>query len=898
MQLGTRIAQYIVVSHLGEGGMGTVYRATDTRLNRDVALKMLPAAFVGDAERLARFTREAHVLASLNHPNVAQIYDSGTAPVMQNGSSTDVAYLVMELVPGHTLAQIIDEGPIAPDVAVVIARQIAEALEAAHEQGIIHRDLKPANIKRRDDDVVKVLDFGLARAMDSAGPTDNALTMSSPTMLSPAMTQQGVILGTAGYMSPEQARGRPADKRADIWAFGVVVYEMLTGRPLFPGETVTEIIASVIKDPPSLSALPASTPPALRELLARCLERDPKLRLRDIGEARIALNRAFDAPARAPVPPAAARSSMLARVLVGAGALVLAGIAALAAWRAKPDAAPVPLRRFTLPALMAEALAAISPDGSRIASVTNGHLYVHSLSTGRTADLGAVSKGLSGLFWSPDSQTIAYGVDATLRTVPAGGGVPFSVCKVPASGRVFAGTWLDDGTILMAVWRDSLYSVPATGGTPAVRVAIDPQTDIDFQSVTAAPGNRLIVTTHRRGQDRERVEIIDGDRRTPITTDTDVESFQFRPPNYLLFHRMVTNSGIWAVPFDGGTIDLTKATLIEPGASRFDASREGTLIATVEAPDRRELTWLTATGAVAPVPGAPFDLAGPQLNLSPDGGRILIEVRRADHPSDYVVRDLATGTDTRVPLPSARSSGIRTGAAVTWRSTNRLLFGIGGVEQVKIFDWPADGTASGRELVTGLKALATPDGKELIFNNDIRSRARLFHAPVQPDGSIGPVAPVFPGDDDPDARDFDLSPDGHLLAFTASDATSRQLNVFIVSYPDLQERRQVTSDGGTFPKFSRDGRTLFFASGGRTTENIARGSLKAVAITPRPLGVGMPKDVMVEGEGLAAGDRALRALPFDIAPDGRLIVTRRVPVGPDDDARMVLTQNWFAAIKK
>jgi serine/threonine-protein kinase len=292
---GTRLGPYEIVSALGAGGMGEVYRARDKQLDRDVALKILPPLLAADPERLARFEREAKTLAALNHPNIAAIYG-----VEKNA-------LVMELVPGRTLDEVIQARSttgrgLPVEEAVHIAAQIAEGLEAAHEAGIVHRDLKPANIKQRDDDVVKLLDFGLARAMDSAtagagGPVE---TMASLTMLSPAVTQQGIILGTAGYMSPEQARGRVADKRADIWAFGVVLYEMLTGKRLFAGETVTEVIATVIKDAPNLAALPADTPPRLRALLARCLDRDVKTRLRDIGEARVMLSRVSE-PAEGPL---------------------------------------------------------------------------------------------------------------------------------------------------------------------------------------------------------------------------------------------------------------------------------------------------------------------------------------------------------------------------------------------------------------------------------------------------------------------------------------------------------------------------------------------------------------------------------------------------------------------
>ena len=394
--IGKTLGPYQVVAKLGEGGMGEVYQARDTRLGRDVAIK------VSAAEFSERFEREARAIAALNHPNICTLYDVGPN------------YLVMELVSGPTLAEVIAaartpgaEGVRLAD-AIAIARQIAEALEAAHEKGIVHRDLKPANVKITPDGAVKVLDFGLAKALapDEASATADA---NSPTLLSPARTERGVILGTAAYMAPEQAKGRPVDKRADIWAFGVVLFEMLTGRKLFRGETATEIIAAVIKDDIALDRLPPAVPPAIRRLLARCLERDPRQRLRDIGEARIALadpaSTAASAIGERPETPGRSRASMM---IWAALALVLAGAAAAAAWWLKPGA-DLTLRRIDLadPLASADGLA-LSPDGSRIAYFSGAHLYVRALDALAPQDLGAVHVTSALPFWSPDGRTIGF----------------------------------------------------------------------------------------------------------------------------------------------------------------------------------------------------------------------------------------------------------------------------------------------------------------------------------------------------------------------------------------------------------------------------------------------------------------------------------------------------------
>jgi tRNA A-37 threonylcarbamoyl transferase component Bud32 len=619
---GARLGVYEVIAAIGEGGMGQVFRARDTKLNRDVALKILPDSFADDADRRQRFEREARTLAALNHPGIAQIY--GT---VEAAGPTKHEALVMELVPGPTLDDVIREraarsrtGLPIPDT-IRIAAQIAEALEVAHEAGIVHRDLKPANVKVRDDGVVKVLDFGLAR---TSGSGDPAVSPSMVTMLSPAVTHEGVILGTAGYMSPEQAKGRPADKRSDIWAFGAVVWEMLTGRQLFGGATVTEVIASVIKDAPDFTALPANTPPGLRRLLERCLERDPKLRLRDIGEARIALART-DEP-RDVVAPARPRSARRG-LLLAVGALSIAAAAGVAGWIVKPGAPPAPARRFDLPRAIAEGSGfAFAPDGERIAYIKDARLYVHTLATGVATDLAAVPPAAGpSLFWSHDSQTIGFSAESALRTIPAAGGTPFVVCKIPGAGttRSLGALWLPDDTIVCAAWRESIYRVRASGGTPELHVPLDPATEIDAHWLTMAPGNRLILGVHVRGnEDAQRLDVVENGRRTPLSSDSDVWGPRFVHPNTLLFFRTLTNPGVWTAPFENGALDLTKAVMVQPGAHIFDAARDGTLVMSFTPRNRRDLVWVTRSGQTTPVPGPALEMTNSSsFELAPEDGR-------------------------------------------------------------------------------------------------------------------------------------------------------------------------------------------------------------------------------------------------------------------------------------
>ena len=467
---GTRLGVYEVSALIGEGGMGQVWQATDTQLNRQVALKILPDAFAADPDRLARFQREAQVLASLHHPNIAQIHGSEQA----EGTRA----LVLELVEGPTLADCISKGPIPIDEALPIARQIVEALDGAHEAGVIHRDLKPANIKVREDGTVKVLDFGLAKALDATPEGDPS---ESPTMTAVA-TRAGIIMGTAAYMSPEQARGKTVDKRADIWAFGAVVFEMLTGKRPFEGRDVSEVLGGVLRLEPDWDTLSAVTPPRLLALLKRCLEKEPRERLRDIGDARAELLGAEQMPRTgmasevATAPRARRIVSTVLTLLVGA-VLASGGM-----WFFMPEALPqvarvtvstaAPIDRSPYSAL------AISPDGTLIA-YTGGEgdqrrLYVRRLGVSTATPLAGTESG-RGLFFSPDGRWIAFWQDSTLKRVDVTGRPPETICEVPGAG-VRGGSWGQDGTIIFGMGSaevSGLFRVSAQGGVPQQVTQVD-----------------------------------------------------------------------------------------------------------------------------------------------------------------------------------------------------------------------------------------------------------------------------------------------------------------------------------------------------------------------------------------------------------------------------------------
>ena len=474
---GTRIGPYEVAGPLGAGGMGEVYRATDTKLKRQVAIKILPPSLAADADRLARFQREAEVLASLNHPHIAAIYGLE--------ESSDLTALVMELVEGDDLSQRIARGAIPLDEALPIAKQIAEALEAAHEQGIIHRDLKPANIKVRADGTVKVLDFGLAKALDPAAASSPE-AMNSPTITSPAMTQAGMILGTAAYMAPEQARGTAVDRRADVWAFGAVLYEMLTAKRLFAGATMSDTIAAVLTREPEWTALPTGTPPPIRKLLRRCLEKDRKRRLTDAGAARLEIDDALTASptpeatvaSGAPATTASPRGRLpLIAALTAVTALAIAlGIPTLRHLREAPPPTPPEMRvEITTPSTDAPLQFALSPDGRSLVFVASGgglpRLWLRPLDQTEAQPL-AGTEGANNPFWSPDSRSIGFFAAAELLRLDIAGGAPLVLAT--ATPPSASGSWSADGTILFPRnVGDSLWRIGATGGEPATVTRVD-----------------------------------------------------------------------------------------------------------------------------------------------------------------------------------------------------------------------------------------------------------------------------------------------------------------------------------------------------------------------------------------------------------------------------------------
>jgi len=674
LQPDTRLGPYLVVSPVGAGGMGEVYRATDPKLGRDVAIKVLPAELAQDHERLARFEREAKLLASLNHPNIAHVY--GFESATPAGGSA-VHFLAMELVPGEDLAERLKRGAIPVDEAIAIAKQIAEALEEAHEKGIVHRDLKPANVKITPDGKVKVLDFGLAKAWEGPGAASCDLSQS-PT-LAHTGTAAGLILGTAAYMSPEQARGKAVDKRADIWAFGVVLFEVLTGRQLFAGETVSDVLAGMVKSEVDLGALPEEAPPGLRRLLRRCLERNPRNRLHDIADARIALDELVGggsddsgtaAPARAPEPP-------WRRTLPWAvGALgIVVGIGTLAVRGFRPGADPreLPILRFAIP-LPADAplfvesypgrSLALSPDGTQIvyataASAADTRLRLRRLDETEIRPLPGTENGRAP-FFSPDGEWLAYfdWAESAVKKVSPRGGRAVTLARGFANAGWMLGSWCDDGHIVFDTWNGGLRVLSGEGGEPRVLTQPTDEWHLDPQPL---PGPcRVLFYTHRsEGQAIEAISA-DGGGRTRILDNA--SHGRYLASGQLFF---VRDGALHVAPFDAERLKVTGAALpvpIEAAPDWFNVSApnprygpfEGEIV-------RHALDARVPDQVLLRLPGTwlcPW-------SISPDGRWLVISRYTPASQADLLLLDLEKAPGAATERPLVATADEENGAAIS-----------------------------------------------------------------------------------------------------------------------------------------------------------------------------------------------------------------------------------------
>jgi hypothetical protein len=878
---GTRLGPYEVVSAIGAGGMGEVYRATDSKLGRAVAIKVLPDSFALDADRLMRFTREAKTLASLNHPNIAQIYgieDSG-------GSQA----LIMELVEGDDLSALIAARGLNIDDALKIARHIADALDAAHEQGIIHRDLKPANIKVRADGTVKILDFGLAKAMDPAGaPSGSAGALAnSPTMTSPAMTEMGMILGTAAYMSPEQARGRVVDTRADIWAFGAVLFEMLAGRPLFAGETVTDTLAAVLTREIDWSLLPSSTPPGVVRLLGRCLERDVRKRLRDIGDARWDLDEPASASHPAlPLPPPAmqTRAAGGVRVLAWTAAALVLAVAALAwAW---PTSAPVEetpiyfevgFPRDVEPVPTLGAGFGISPDGRRLFLIGSRsgarRLLLRSLDDLETVEL-ADPDGIGGAAFSPDGSSLALlRASGRVDTFSLGDSRRATV----ATGADQAGliTWGEAGIVYSSNGALRLAS-PDGGGARSVTEIDAKGGEVLHSDAVALPGGRVLlfaVQTRDGSGDRiEAVHLADSAKRTVVVEGAGTPIWS--PTGHLLFER---DGAMFAVPFNPSTVSVTGPAVPVLRAGSIASKNNGGLAARLSA--EGSLAYVPATAGRTRVlsvarNGAATDLELPpgayaQPRVAPNQWQLVVSQGIAE----MLVVDATRGSTTRIGPPA---HGVNYG---TWVANGQwIVWRLFSVMSLAAPDGSGARSPVPHAVVNDYPSSPGPDADSLLVTRITPERSGDIYL-FSLSGAYAPKPLVASPGYDGGAT---LSPDGRWMLYYSS--ISGQGEAYVTRFPQIGRQWQVSAGGGRQVRWSGDGREVYYRANGKFMA-VAFGGAGAEPEIGKP--APLFSDVYDFGT-------AISLATYDVTKDGRFIVTKR----EDGTSSLQVVSNWTAELRR
>jgi Tol biopolymer transport system component len=893
--------------------MGQVYRARDTKLNRDVALKVLPDSFASDDERLARFTREAQTLASLNHPHIAQIYG-----LEESGG---VRALVMELVDGDDLSQRIAHGPVPLDEMLPIAQQVAEALEAAHEQGIIHRDLKPTNIKVTSGGTVKVLDFGLAKlaAPDARGAGAGAGLSQSPTLTTPAATLAGVILGTAAYMAPEQARGKVVDKRADIWAFGCVVFEMLTGQRTFEGELISDVLASVLKTDPNWQALPVDTPAALQRLLRRCLEKDPRRRLQAIGEARVQIDDLLSGAPDAPGAPALSRAlpswrRALPWAVVGALATGLALVLVLwAPWRSTvaPRVTRTAIVNIGTAALTINGTdrdLAITPDGTHVVYVGNSgtQLFVRALDALEPVAI-ASGAGLRGPFVSPDGEWLGFLDGTTLRKVAITGGPLITLTRVDGFPR--GATWAPDGTIFFATSNGAtgLQRVSAAGGTPEVLTRPDhAQGESAHVWPEILPGGRAVLFTimsQTGGLDAAQVAVRDlrtgtykvllrgGSHGHYVASGLGSPKRVEREGGHLVY---VAAGTLRAIPFDPDRLEthgtavpvLLRLATTVAGAGDFAVATDGTLVY-VDAPgslgaSARTLVWVDRTGREEPVAAPPR--AYQQPRLSPDGTRVALFSR--DQENDLWIWDLRRATLTRLTLDPGLDY------FPEWTANGRrIVFTSSRGGAPNVWWQAADGTgtadrlttSSNGQFVTGI----TPDGTTVVFTEGTPTMGfDLLQLALDGTRRVTPLLQTkF------DERNGIVSPDGRWLAYESN--SSGPFEIYVRPFPNVGGGQwQISTTGGTQPLWARNGKELVYVG--------ADGALLRVPVeaSGATWNAGAPMKLL-EGR-YYTGAAGTSGRTYDVSPDGQRFLMIKAP-GTDASAAppaLIVVQHWDEELRR
>lgn len=913
--IGQTIAHYKLTARIGAGGMGEVYRATDSKLHRDVAVKVLPPAFAEDPERMARFEREAQVLASLNHGSIAAVFG-----IEESGAQRAI---VMELVEGEDLSERLKRGPLPLDEALRTAVHIAGALEVAHDRGVIHRDLKPANIKLLESGDVKLLDFGLAKALDDAAPQhigqDTAATLSA------AQTRAGIIMGTAAYMSPEQATGATADKRSDVWSFGVVLFEMLTGQRLFDGETTSHLLADVIRAEIDFNRLPPDLPADLRTLLELLLVRDPRRRLRDVREARLVLERLLERgsgrpaaitsgtmamPAPAAVRPVA-RTGQLRRLWPVAAIVLLAAVAAAGWLRPSPEPPPqvrAAVRLADVPFFTSVGSAFdISPHGTQIAVATgtsdsgeNRRLLlrrVNELDSTLLVDAtSSTDEGASPYnpFFSPDGAWVGYALAGELRKIPATGGTPLRICTV---SRSRGATWGEDGTIVLAPSPSSgLVRVSAAGGEPTPLTTLNAEAkEVTHRWPQFLPGGKAVLfTSHTSaagGFDGAKIEVLMLDSGERRVIHTGGAYARYVPTGHVVY---VHNNTLMAVPFDLDGFTVTGAAVpvvqnlaasANEGSGQFAYAASGLLIYLQGVPElpTHPIAWVDRSGGMTTLVGEPGTYANPRL--SPDGTRLSLTVYR-NRNWDIWVYDLERKVSTRITFDEAPET------EQVWSPDGReLIYTSEAVEFPGFFRKAADGSGAPTlvaKLPDAMWAQAwSRDGRLLALTSGQSDIGTLDVTAPDP-------KPAWLLNSRFAETDPTISPDGRWFAYTSSE--SGRPEIYIREFPNGQGRWQVSTTGGGYARWSPKGDEVFY----RTTDGIMAA---VVERTPGGIRPGTPK-LVVRGSfmggprGIELGSSVFS--DYDVSADGQRFVMFPKPPELLSAATGMVTMvtNWFDDLRR
>lgn len=880
MKPGARLGHYEILSAIGKGGMGEVWKARDTTLHREVAIKTLPEGFAQDADRLAMFEREATLLASLNHPNIAAIHG------VEEHQGT--RFLVLELVEGSTLADRLGRGAIPVEQSLKLALQIAEALEAAHEKGVVHRDLKPANIKVTPEGRVKVLDFGLAKALAPA--SDDAPTLTA------IPTQAGAIMGTPAYMSPEQARGEAAGRQVDIWSFGVVLYELLTGASPFGRPTTAETLASVLGTQPDYSVLPSDTPANARHLVRRCLEKDQKRRLQHMGDVRIEVEEALSALTTEAAPGAAGVVAATGRLRRSAGAIALAVLAGAAGWfllHRSAATTPAAVVRLSIPSLeppfpspFGVRHLAISADGSRVAYASANRLWIRRMGQNEAV---AIQIGASNPFFSPNGEWVGFfvtGRETGLEKVPVLGGTPVSL--VATSERPGGGTWRADGTIVFAT-SEGLYQVSENGGEPRLLVKPDlRRKERAYAWPQFMPDGRSVLFTIVPEDSIEGAQIAVLDSKT---LETRIVLKGGSAARYASTGHLVYASGqtLKAIAFDPDTQqthgdpvslpDVEIATTPDNGAAEFAVSETGTLLfITPNAPGQllRTLSWVDRQGKEEPLALEPGRYQYPRI--SPDGTRVALDIPGAN-------RDIWIWNLQRPSLTKLTSGPTEDMLPVWSLDSRRVFFASDWTGNFDVYSQAADGATMDRVEFAGpgfdAPTALTPDGTRLLVREDFKDLSMLNLA------RHDRLEPLL-------HNEFnhwlaDVSPDGNWIAYE-SDESGGRMEIFLRPFPNVSGRREkVSIDGGRYPMWGPKGSSeLFYVD--------LNGGMMAASVTLSPsLTLGRVTKLF----DWEKPPRGTSGLLYDISPvDGRFLITKPTTEGSDRAVNISVVLNWFEELRE